>query len=254
MAPEPRPLALVTGGTVRLGAAIAARLAGEGYDLALHYRTSAEPAGDLVKAIEASGVQHRLFQADLTEAEAAPQLFAAVASRFGRPPRLLVNSASRFGGDGLADTSQQALQQHYLVNAAAPALLCQQFAAHLPEEQTGAVVNLLDQRLKQPNADNFAYTLSKYALAGLTEVLARTLAPRIRVNAVAPGLTIPTQAYDKDRLRRVRDAMPLGALPSPAEVADAVAWLAAAEAVTGETIYVDAGARHRSFERDFDKL
>ncbi|MGB3722042.1 MAG: SDR family oxidoreductase, partial [Pacificimonas sp.] len=99
-----------------------------------------------------------------------------------------------------------------------------------------------------------AYTLSKYALAGLTEILARSLAPRIRVNAVAPGLTLPTDAYTDDMMAAARGSMPLGLLPEPGDIAEAAAYLAGAKAVTGQTIHVDAGARHVSFSADFDKI
>lgn len=248
-------LALVTGGTQRLGAAIAARLAEGGYDLALHYHTHEDLDADLSIVLEATGVRTRTFAADLREDSAPAKLMSSVVQAFGGPPTLLVNSASMFGGDRFESTDAQLLAEHFTVNAAAPALLAQAFAAARAGEEAGAaIVNLLDQRLDQPHAENFAYTLSKFALAGLTEMLARSLAPDIRVNAVAPGLTIPTESYSKAQLARVSQAMPLSRLPRPQEVADAVFWLAEAKAVTGETIHVDAGARHRSFDRDFDGL
>ncbi|MGB7406230.1 MAG: SDR family oxidoreductase [Pacificimonas sp.] len=250
MTSDVRPLALVTGGTQRLGAAIAGRLATAGYDLALHYNSQAELDPALAATIERSGVNAARYQADLGEPGSAAVLFDAIA----KPVSVLVNSASLFGRDTLTDTDQLALANHFAVNAGAPALLSQQFAARLPEGEMGTIVNMLDQRLAQPHGDNFAYTVSKFALAGLTELLARTLAPRIRVNAVAPGLTIPTEDYRDDDMARATASMPLARLPSPEEVADAVAWLVGAESVTGQTIAVDGGARHVSFRADFDRL
>ncbi|EMD82629.1 SDR family oxidoreductase [Pacificimonas flava] len=246
-------LALVTGGTQRLGAVIAARLSAAGYDLALHYNASPDLDADLAAALHSRSVDHATFPADFAEPEASKALLAAVAEHFGRPPTLLVNSASRFGSDTSESAGADDLMGHFTINAAAPIMLSQAFKAALGEGE-GCIVNILDQRLQQPHRDNFAYTISKFALAGATQTLARAWAPRIRVNAVAPGLTLPTDNYDPSRLNRVRAAMPLERLPSPQDVADAVAWLAGAKAVTGETVHVDGGARHRSFQGDFDRL
>ncbi len=247
-------LALVTGGTQRLGAAIAARLAEDGWALALHYHTQETLDDDLAHALAFSGVRYERFAADLSQPNAPEELFAAIEARFRTPVTALVNSASLFGGDTLADTDAEALMSHYAVNAAAPALLAKAFAARLPAEGQGVIVNLLDQRLAQPHGDNLAYTMSKYALAGLTEILARSLAPSIRVNAVAPGLTLPTESYTEDHMAAATAAMPLGLLPEPHDIADAAAFLIASPAITGQTIHVDAGARHVSFGRDFDRL
>ena len=130
-------------------------------------------------------------------------------------------------------------------------LLAQALARALPDGADGAVVNILDQRVLNPPVDQAAYTASKLALANLTRVLARAFAPRVRVNAVAPGLTIPGDDYADDQVRRLAAAMPLGRLPQPADVADAVAFLAGARAVTGQTLFVDGGASLESWPRDF---
>jgi pteridine reductase len=113
------------------------------------------------------------------------------------------------------------------------------------------VVNIVDQRIKQPNGDQLSYTMSKQALAAATETLARVLAPQVRVNAVAPGLTLPTADYRPAQMVVLEDAMPLKRLPEPDDVADAVLWLAQARATTGQTLFVDGGAAMKSFERDF---
>ncbi|MEM8827050.1 MAG: SDR family oxidoreductase [Pseudomonadota bacterium] len=247
-------LALVTGGTQRLGAAIAARLAAEGWALALHYRSQPELDDVLAHSLAKSGVRHERFAADLVDAEAPQLLFEAAERAFETPITALVNSASMFGEDRLSDIDAETLQSHFLVNAAAPTLLAKELFARLPQDRDGAIVNLLDQRLAQPHGDNLAYTISKYALAGQTEILSRALAPRVRVNAVSPGLTLPTPNYDESVLGAARRAMPLQRLPTPEEVADAVAWLIGADSVTGQTIAVDGGARHVSFTRDFDRL
>lgn len=241
---SPPPLALVTGGCRRLGAAIAARLAEAGCALALHSAHEHDPEPVLVERVRAAGVPWERFVADFAEPGAADALFDAVVARFGRAPELIVNSASVFGQDRFGASDEAAMLEAYRINTIAPARLMQRI-------ERGAVVNILDQRIAQPHGDQFAYSLSKMALAGATAIAARALAPRVRVNAVAPGLTLPTPDYDADQLARVAARMPLERLPAPEEIAEAVLYLAQAKSVTGQTIFVDAGARFVSFGGDF---
>lgn len=245
-------LALVTGGHRRLGAAIAGALAREGYALAIHGSHDATPCAALAEILARSGAEWHGFAADFTDPAAAEGLIPAVAARFGRAPDLLVNSAATFGQDGLEDVGAQALLGHYAVNCAAPVLLARAFAA-CGEAGTGArsIVNILDQRIDQPHGDQLSYTLSKMALAGFTQIAARTLAPQVRVNAVAPGLTIATQDYSAAQLERLAALMPLQCLSAPEEIAAAVVYLAGARAVTGQLLYVDGGAHLKSYPRDF---
>lgn len=247
-----RPLALVTGGHRRLGAAIARALAAAGYDVAIHGSQDADPETGLAKAFEAAGAQWAGFAADFSDADSPARLMKAVTEHFGRAPDLLVNSASIFGQDRLADTTHVALMDHYAVNCAAPALLIQAFAASGGAGRS--IVNILDQRIAQPHGDQLAYSVSKHALAGLTRIAARDLAPAIRVNAVAPGLTIVTDDYDAAQTERLAARMPLSRLPQAEEVAQAVLFLARAKAITGQTIFVDGGAHMTSFEADFVNL
>lgn len=243
-------LAVVTGGCRRLGAAIAARLAAEGYALALHASREAEPERRLLEAIDEAGVQWKGFVADFSDPFQVENLLPAIADAFGKAPDLLVNSAARFGEDRPETTTMEALLDHFAVNCAAPAVLCKAFAAQR-RKPPGAIINILDQRIAHPHGDQFSYTLSKMALSAMTDILAREFAPAVRVNAVAPGLTLPTPDYGTEVLERVEKAMPLGRLPAPAQVADAAAWLAQAEVVTGQTIFVDGGAHVKVFARDF---
>lgn len=247
-------LAVVTGGTRRLGGAIAARLAAAGYDLALHSHGPGEPEPGLRESLAGSGVAWATFAADLADPEAVDGLLPAVATHFGRAPDCLVNSASRFGEDRWGDVTMASLAEHFLVNAAAPARLAQRLAAGLGPEGGGVVVNILDQRIAAPPDDQVAYTVSKLALAGITQAMARALAPGVRVCGVAPGLTLPTADYVPEQMARLAARMPLGRLPTPAQVAEAVAFLVTAEATTGQVIFVDGGASLRGFDRDFVAL
>jgi pteridine reductase len=225
----PVKLALVTGGHRRLGAAIAARLAAGGWTVAVHGATD-----DIA--------------ANLSDTAAVEALIPRVAERYGQLPSLLVNNASRFEWDDVTTVDTKALDLHHAVNARAPVLLA--LALHRMGG-AGSVVNILDQRVRNPNADQLSYTLSKTALAGATRTLAVSLAPQLRVNAVAPGLTLPTADYDDAVMARVTAAMPLRRLPEPDDIADAVVFFADAQAVTGQTLFVDGGASLKSFDRDF---
>ena len=237
-------LALVTGGHRRLGGAISARLAQDGWTLALHGAHSAEPDAALASQL---GDWHG-FVADLSDAAQTARLIPDVCAHFGASPSLLVNNASRFEWDDVATFDGDAFTDHQAVNTSAPIALS---IALAQTRATGAIVNILDQRIRNPNRDQLSYTLSKTALAAATRTLAVNLAPKLRVNAVAPGLTLATGDYDAAQVARVAAAMPLARLPDPADIADAVLFLAKAPAITGQTLFVDAGASLKSFDRDF---
>ncbi len=246
-----RPLALVTGGCRRLGAAIGAALARAGYDLAVHCGTHSDPDPALLAAIGDAGAQWAAFSADLADPDQLASLLPAVIGRFGRPPAVLVNNAARFDYDSPRDATQRGLLDHYAVNTAAPVLLTQALAA---AGERAVIVNILDQRVAAPHADQFSYTLSKLALSEATAILARHYAPNLRVCAVAPGLTLSAPDLDGDRLAAAARHMPLARLPEPAEIAGAVLYLVGARSVTGQTIFVDAGAHLCRYARDFPFL
>lgn len=245
-----RPLALVTGGWRRIGAAIAQALAGSGWDLVLHahHAESRDPAVE-GKLAEAGAVVH-FVHGDLADARFTGALVGEAARLAGRAPTLLVNCASLFGSDTVADVTGDTLAAHFAVNVHAPVLLTRALADALGE-QPGAVVHVLDQRVVNPVPDQLSYTLSKQALHASVRTLARALAPRIRVNGVAPGLTLPTGDYDAAQWERLAGIMPLRHLPAPGEIAEAVVYLAGARSVTGQTLFVDAGANLEAYPRDF---
>jgi NAD(P)-dependent dehydrogenase (short-subunit alcohol dehydrogenase family) len=255
----PRPLAqkrlaLVTGGHRRLGGVISAAFAGAGYSLAIHGSHDTRLDSPLALAFEEHKTEWDGFTVDFADPEGAEELVALVAERFGRPPDVLVNSAAIFGQDRLDNVTADDLMRHYAVNCAAPTLLTKAFATVPAGTGDRCIVNILDQRIDHPHGDQLAYTLSKMALAGLTRLSASTLAPQVRVNAVAPGLTIATPDYDDDQMQRLAQMMPLECLPQAEQIAEAVVYLAGASAVTGQTLYVDGGAHLRSYDRDFMHL
>lgn len=244
-------LALVTAGFHRLGGVIAARLAEAGWSLALHSRATTLPDRRLASALATGGANWHGFEADLADGQSAVSLLDAITTHFDRLPDLIVNNASLFEWDDAASVTAEALARHRAVNADAPVLLATTLANRLSEDSRACVINILDQRIAQPNGDQLSYTLSKQALAGATATLARALAPRVRVNGVAPGLVIPTDDYSAEQMALLTDMMPLGLLPTPDDIADAVLYLAEAKAVTGQALFVDGGAAMKSFDRDF---
>lgn len=246
---DARPLALVTGGWRRIGAAIARALAAAGWDLALHAHSANTFDSALEAELEALGAVVHPLAADLADVEAVTRVPGEAAALAGRAPTLLVNCAALFREDTIMTVSAAALDAHLAVNLAAPVLLTRALAELGGRE--AAVVHILDQRVLNPVPDQLSYTLSKQALHAAVRTLARSLAPRIRVNAVAPGLTLPTPDYSEAQWARLTAMMPLERLADPAEIAEAVVFLAKARAITGQTIFVDGGAHLESYARDF---
>jgi len=246
-------LALVTGGLHRVGAAIAARLAREGYALAIHKRSPGEADPVLAEALAETGAESRRFAADLSNPAEVDALIPAVIEKFGRAPDLLVNNAALFAEGKWADLSAVALAEMMQINHHAPVMLAKALVTH-SEGARPAIVNIVDQRVVHPVPDQIAYSLSKSALWQATQTLAVAFGGRARVNAVAPGLTMATGDYSAAQVERLAKLMPLAALPTPAQIADAVVYLARAEAVTGQTIFVDGGAHLAPMARDFVAL
>jgi pteridine reductase len=245
------PLAIVTGGKRRLGAEIAAGLAKAGYALALVSHLDKQPEPELLAVLEEQNADWQSFIFDLADPECAAPLIEAVASHFGRAPDLLVNNAAMFGQDDWESMSTQSLDAHFRLNLFTPLLLAQFLVKAAGPDKQPSVVNIVDQRVVNPHRDQISYTLSKQAMAASVRSMATSFGARARVNGVAPGLVISTDDYNAAQEQRLADMMPLGALPSPSGVADAVLYLAQATDITGQIIFVDGGAHLKSFDRDF---
>ncbi len=253
-APSARPLALVTGGWRRIGAAIARALAVEGWDLALHAHNAATFDRSFAGELAQLGAAVYPLAADLADAVAVMRLPAEAMALAGCAPTLLINCAALFREDTAATVTAAMLDEHLAVNLTAPVLLTRALADLAANQLSGddaAVVHILDQRVLNPVPDQLSYTLSKQALHAAVRTLARSLAPRVRVNAVAPGLTLPTPDYSEEQWLRLTALMPLERLACPDDITEAVVFLSKARAITGQTIFVDGGAHLESFARDF---
>ena len=237
--------ALITGAGRRVGRAFAAALAADGYDLALHHRTAREETEALAAQLAADhGVRCVAVQADLAQAAEAEALVGRAAAAIG-DISLLVNNASLFDPDTLASLEAGRSERHMAVNLRAPLLLSRGVVDHLPEGATGHIVNLLDQRVANLQPDYLSYTLSKAALAAATELLAKELAPRVRVNGIAPGLTLPSGGQDEAEFAAAQAASLLGLNATPEMLAAALRYLDQTPAVTGQILFVDGGDRFR---------
>ena len=242
--------ALITGGALRLGRAIASGLAGAGADLVLHYRSSSKAAEETAATLEGRGVRVDLIQADLSDPEAAGTLLDRAWDLAG-PIDMLVNSASRFPSGRLDTLRFDQLTEVLALNTWAPFVATRRLAERIhaggegaggPRARAGgAVVNMLDTRIVGSDLPHAGYHLSKRALADLTRMTAIEFAPDVRVNAVAPGYILPPPDQDRAYLERRAREVPLGRPGSPDDIAGAVVYLMAAEYVTGQTIYVDGG-------------
>jgi NAD(P)-dependent dehydrogenase (short-subunit alcohol dehydrogenase family) len=236
----PTAVALVTGAADRIGAAIARRLAREGWAVLVHYRSSADKADAVVADIRAAGGQAMSIQADLADRAQRSALIAGACAVFG-PLTLLVNNASLFERDSAADLDEALWDAHFAVHAEAPAFLARDFAAQLPEAQAGNVINIIDERVLDLSPAFFSYTLSKAVLWTMTRTLAQSLAPRIRVNAIAPGPTIPPPGVSPDVHAQRVSELPLGRSANPDGIADGVVAILALGAMTGQMLTLDGG-------------
>ena len=235
--------ALVTGGAKRVGRAISLALAGAGYAVAIHHRSGADEAQALVREIEAKGGRAKSLEADLSQPEAITALVEGAGQAAG-PLTLLVNNASHFNDDSIETITQQSFRDHMAPNLLAPLLLTQAFAkaaAGLAADADPSVVNILDQRVLRPNPQFFSYTLSKVGLYTATQTMAQALAPRIRVNGVGPGPTLPSIHQDQEAFDAEVRGIPLQRQTGLNDIAGAVLYLAGARAVTGQMIAVDGG-------------
>lgn len=233
------PLALVTGAAHRLGRAIAFALAEQGFAIGLHYHQSRVEAEETAAALaDASSTPVYLLPADLTQPDQVDDLFLRVAA-LPQPLRVLVNSAGVMSRGDLREMAVEEWDATLDLNLRAP-WLCARAAARLMESG-GAIVNISDSGAQKAWAGYPAYVVSKAGLEALTRVLARTLAPKVRVNAVAPGLILPSTELPAETWGRLVDRLPLRAAGQPEDVARAVLFLVRNSYITGQILAVDGG-------------
>lgn len=238
--PELEGAVLITGAAKRLGAAMVRAVARAGFDVAIHCHRSVAEAQGLAEEIEALGRRAAVVAADLGREAEVSEIVAAAARQVG-PLAALVNNASVFELDRLATADRASWDRHLEANLRAPIVLSRGFMAQLPPDQRGLIVNILDQRVLNLTPNYLSYSISKMGLWGATQVLARELAPRVRVNAIGPGPTLPSPGLDQARFEELCRSTPLQRGTSPEEIAGALRFIMASPSMTGQLITLDGG-------------
>lgn len=231
--------AFITGGAKRLGRDISLFLAEEGYDIALHYHASLEDAQFTKQDIEKRGRRCLLVQGDLTDPFFYARCIETATEKLGKPT-LLVNNASLFEKIPFDRVSQEVFNQYFDLQVKAPFFLSQAFANTGTE---GAIINLLDSRVDTYETEHFIYTLTKKTLKEMTLLLAKTLAPKIRVNGICPGPILPPEHLGQEYLNRVAEKTPMKHPGAVKDILSAVQYLTRSTYVNGEILFVDGGGR-----------
>lgn len=234
-------VALVTGGAKRIGRSIVLALAEAGFAVAVHCRDSRAEADSTAEAARGFGVRAAVIAADLADEAAAGRLMPEAARALGGPVGVLVNNASVFERDEMEDATRASWDAHLEPNLRAPFVLMQHFAAALPADAEGLVVNLLDQRVWSLTPHFVSYTLSKAGLWALTQSMALALAPRIRVCGIGPGPTVPSPRQTQAQFDRQAASVPLRRATSPGEIGGAVLALLGLPSITGQMLALDGG-------------
>jgi NAD(P)-dependent dehydrogenase (short-subunit alcohol dehydrogenase family) len=232
--------ALVTGAALRIGCAVAFDLAAQGWRVAVHYRSSAEAAERLAADITAQGGTAEPVQADLAQERDVARLVRRCVDRLG-PTTLLVNNAALFEQDDLGTLDFARWEKQLNVNLRAPVFLAQAFAKALPSGKTGSIVNMVDQCVVRPGANFLSYTIAKSGLWAATQMLAKALAPRIRVNAIGPGPVLPSPWQTQAEFEAEYRSTPLGRGSTPEEICGAIRFLLETPSITGQMILLDGG-------------
>jgi pteridine reductase len=233
-------VAVVTGGAVRLGKALALALAEQGARLVIHYSSSTGPAQETVTEIKAMGSDALTVQADFSQLGQVPSIVERAVAHFGQVD-ILVNSAAIFEPGKWDDTTEANWDRHFAINLKTPFFLSQAFAKHVGPERAGHIVNIADWRGVRPGIGHVAYTLTKAALIAMTKSLALALAPNIQVNAIAPGMILPPHGEDRSYLERKAGKIPAQRVGSPEEIGKALIFLLRSDFVTGDLIFVTGG-------------
>jgi NAD(P)-dependent dehydrogenase (short-subunit alcohol dehydrogenase family) len=244
------PHALITGAAKRVGAEIARRFAQSGWAVTIHYRSSSKEAEILANSLRAGGATAQTVQADLSDPQDAAAMIDAL-DQEGPPLSCIVNSAAMFSHDEPGAVTADSLTRHVHVNAALPILLAQALhAAKRRRNGSGVVINILDNKIFAPNPDYFSYSVSKFALAGATRMLAMALAPRVRVCGVAPSILLVSGEQGEANFQATRAINPMHRATHLADVCRTVLFLAETESVNGEIVTVDRGQTLMNLPRD----
>jgi NAD(P)-dependent dehydrogenase (short-subunit alcohol dehydrogenase family) len=243
---------LITGAAKRIGRALAEDFGARGWAVAIHYNGSSGDAEEVASTVRKAGGRPVTLKADLADPQAVEALVPAAVRALG-PIGCLINNASIFERDEAATATLESWERHQAINLRAPFFLTQSFAKQLPGTAQGSVINIIDQRVWHLTPHFMSYTVSKTGLWTLTQTLAMALAPRIRVNAIGPGPTLPSPYQSPAQFDRQQALMPLGRGTTPSEICTAARFILEAPAMTGQMIALD-GGQHLGWKQDAGEI
>ena len=233
-------VAIVTGGSKRIGKSIVKKLSFLGWKVIIHYNSNKNDALSLQKEIQKKGGAASIIKANLNSSKATEELISKSEKKFGKLT-LLVNNASIFENDSVHSLTIDTWDIHNNVNTKAPLLLSQSFAKLLPKKEPGVIINIIDQRVFSPRPDFISYSSSKNSLFWLTKVLAQALSPKIRVCAIGPGPTLKGARQTDNDFKNQSQSVPLGNGSSPEDISQAIEFILNASSFTGQMITLDGG-------------
>ncbi len=240
MADKMKGNVLITGAAKRIGRSIAIQMAQQGWNVAIHAHHSVENANALQNELKGLGVEAVALSADLAVDAEASALFDAAAQALG-PISCLINNASVFEQDTALDVTRESWDLHMEVNLRAPFVLSQCLAQHLPAGLPGVIVNIIDQRVWNPTPQFTSYTLSKMGLWAVTQVLAKSLAPQVRVNGIGPGPTLQSIHQSEEEFAAEVAMVPLQRSVTPEDICRGVQFILDSPTMTGQMIALDSG-------------
>lgn len=233
-------VAIVTGGSKRIGKSIVKKLSFLGWKVIIHYNSNKNDALSLQKEIQKKGGAASIIKANLNSSKATEELISKSEKKFGKLT-LLVNNASIFENDSVHSLTIDTWDIHNNVNTKAPLLLSQSFAKLLPKKEPGVIINIIDQRVFSPRPDFISYSSSKNSLFWLTKVLAQALSPKIRVCAIGPGPTLKGARQTDNDFKNQSQSVPLGNGSSLEDISQAIEFILNASSFTGQMITLDGG-------------
>ena len=240
---------IVTGGGQRIGAEIAKALGKQGWFVYLHCNSSITAAKVILAEIENQGGKGKLISADLSSPSCGENIINQIEAD-APPVRLLINNAARFEFDDVSSITGDSLDEHFFVNVRGPVLLSKAFFELLEDGHKGCIINILDNKVFSINPDFLSYTISKVALHGATEAFAMGMAPRVRVNGIAPGITLESGGQGQASFEKGQKMSPIGKVSSVEDIIKAVFFILETESLNGHIITIDGGQRLQKLDRD----
>ena len=241
--------AIITGAAKRIGARIAKALGNEGWFVYLHYNSSSREAKKVLHEIKSNGGNGQLIKMDLSHPDCGEQIINQIDCT-GPPVELLINNAAKFEYDDISNINSVSMDQHFFANVRGPMLLSKAFFELITKGQQGCVVNILDNKIFALNPDYLSYTISKAALQCATETLAMAMAPHVRVNGIAPGITLESGGQGDISFQKGQKMSPIGKVSSVEDIIEAVFFIVNTTSINGHIITIDGGQKLQKLDRD----